>query len=94
MYKLLIADDEPTERNFVRWIIRSYHLPFTICGEAADGEEAVSLAEAHQPDVVVMDINMPLLSGLEAAAAICSFKEYTLAFQVYFPNSSFFVMFE
>lgn len=82
MYKLLIADDEPTERNFVRWIIRSYHLPFTVCGEAADGEEAVSLAEAHQPDVVVMDINMPLLSGLEAAAAISSRQPQTLIYML------------
>ena len=82
MYKLLIADDEPTERNFVRWIIRSYHLPFTICGEAADGEEAVSLAEAHQPDVVIMDISMPLLGGLEAAAAICSKQPQTLIYML------------
>ena len=39
---------------------------FTIVGEAGDGEEAVRLAETHRPDVVLMDISMPVLDGVEA----------------------------
>jgi DNA-binding NarL/FixJ family response regulator len=41
-----------------------------ICGEAANGEEAITLAQTMQPDVVLMDIHMPRKNGIEATAAI------------------------
>jgi DNA-binding NarL/FixJ family response regulator len=48
------------------------HEGFRVVAEAADGREAVALAEQHQPDVVVMDLAMPVLNGIEAARQICS----------------------
>jgi len=42
-----------------------------ICGEATDGREAVAKASELQPDVVVLDVRMPLLDGLQAASEIC-----------------------
>ena len=47
------------------------HEGFRVVAEAADGREAVALAEQHQPDVVVMDLAMPVLNGIEAARQIC-----------------------
>jgi two-component system response regulator NreC len=45
---------------------------FRVIAEAADGREAVALAEQHQPDIVVMDVAMPVLNGIEAARQICN----------------------
>jgi two-component system response regulator NreC len=47
------------------------HEGFHVVAEAADGREAVALAERHQPDVVVMDLAMPVWNGIEAARQIC-----------------------
>lgn len=44
---------------------------FHVIAEAANGRDAVSLAEQHQPDVVVMDVAMPFMNGIEAARQIC-----------------------
>ena len=48
------------------------HEGFHVVAEAADGREAVALTEQHHPDVVVMDLAMPILNGIEAARQICS----------------------
>ncbi len=48
------------------------HEGFRVVAEAADGREAIALAEQHRPDVVVMDLAMPVLNGIEAARQICS----------------------
>ncbi len=47
---------------------------FEIVGEGADGEEAISLAKEHEPDIVVMDIKMPKLDGISAAEKIAELK--------------------
>jgi two-component system, NarL family, response regulator NreC len=47
------------------------HEGFSVVAEAADGREAVALAEQHRPDIVVMDLAMPILNGIEAARQIC-----------------------
>lgn len=70
MYKMIIADDEPAVRQYLRYIVKEYNLPFQICGEAEDGEQAVQLVDLHQPEFIVLDINMPLMNGLEAAKII------------------------
>ncbi|QDR79037.1 response regulator [Sporomusa termitida] len=70
MYKMIIADDEPAVRQYLRYIVKQYHLPFHICGEAEDGEQAVRLTELHKPEFVILDINMPFLNGLDAAKQI------------------------
>ena len=70
MYKMIIADDEPAVRDYIRYIVKRYSLPFQICGEAVDGEQAVEMADRYEPDFVIMDINMPIMNGLDAAEAI------------------------
>ena len=67
--RVVLADDHKLMRAGLRLIV-DQHPEFTVVGEADDGREAVSLAETLRPDVVVMDIGMPRLNGIEAAAQI------------------------
>ncbi|VBB05291.1 transcription regulator hth arac- type [Lucifera butyrica] len=70
MYKLLIADDEQLERQAIRFIVERHCPDITLVGEAGDGESAVRLAERERPDIVLMDIRMPEMDGLEATREI------------------------
>ncbi|MDA8227531.1 MAG: response regulator [Desulfitobacterium hafniense] len=70
MYKIVIADDEPTEIKFIRYVINTFKLPLCICGEAENGEEAINLVNEHSPEFVILDIHMPLMDGLSAASII------------------------
>ena len=63
--RILLADDHAVVRQGFRMILAAEH-DFEIVGEAANGREAVELAERLQPDVVVMDVAMPELNGIEA----------------------------
>ena len=67
--RILIADDHAIVRRGLRTLIASED-GMEVAGEAADGAHAVALARALQPDVVLMDLVMPQLSGLEAIAQI------------------------
>lgn len=70
MYKLLIADDEPLEREGLQLMIeRMLPNQFQIF-HAEHGRSAIQQVEAHQPDIVFMDIKMPGIHGLEAIAEI------------------------
>ena len=60
----LIIDDEPHVRIFVRLLLREVGITQT--WEAADGAQGVALATEHQPELVVLDVNMPVMTGLEA----------------------------
>ena len=67
--RILLADDHTVMRNGLRLLLeRQPHLQ--VVGEAADGRQAVALSETLNPDVVVMDIAMPNLNGIEAARQI------------------------
>lgn len=66
---ILIADDHPLLRQALRHLLAKYK-DFEIVAEASDGEEAVKLVEEMMPDIVVMDIAMPKLNGLEATRQI------------------------
>jgi len=66
---ILLADDHPLFRQSIRSVLEK-ELDFQIVGEAGDGEEAVRLANELLPDVVLMDITMPKLDGLEATRQI------------------------
>ena len=67
--RILIADDHDLMRRGVRSLLQS-HPGWEICGEAHTGREAVSKAEELKPDVVILDISMPDLNGVEAARRI------------------------
>ncbi|HEV8352758.1 MAG TPA: response regulator transcription factor [bacterium] len=67
--KILIADDHSIVREGVRMILSSER-DFEVVGEASSGEQAVELMAALKPDVVVMDISMPGIGGIEATEKI------------------------
>src|SRR5258707_8776345 len=67
--RVLLADDHVVVRRLLRGLIED-GLGCAVCGEAADGAEAVRLAKDLNPDVVVLDISMPEMDGLEAAKRI------------------------
>ena len=68
MTRVLIADDHTMVREGLRWALE--HAGVDVVGEAADGEEAVDMAEQHRPDVVLMDLSLPVLSGVAATKRI------------------------
>jgi two-component system, chemotaxis family, protein-glutamate methylesterase/glutaminase len=69
MIRVLIADDSPTARQLIRAILES-DPELRVAGEARDGAEAVRMAEELAPDIVLMDVNMPVLDGLGATKEI------------------------
>jgi DNA-binding NarL/FixJ family response regulator len=68
--RILIVDDHEVVRQGVRSVLEYSRPGWEICGEAADGNQAIEAAQALQPDVVILDITMPKMSGLEAASRI------------------------
>ncbi|MFB3117578.1 MAG: response regulator [Myxococcota bacterium] len=68
MARVLVADDASFMRQMIREIVESEG--FEVCGEASDGVEAVDEFKKLQPDVVTMDIVMPLKSGIDAVRGI------------------------
>ena len=67
--RILIADDSPVIRRTVRSWIES-KTDCEICGEAGDGKTAVHLVERLNPDTVILDVAMPVMTGLQAADEI------------------------
>jgi two-component system, NarL family, response regulator NreC len=67
--RILLADDHTVMRRGLRLLLES-HREFSVVAEAPDGRRAVEQAEATEPDVAVLDIAMPNLSGIEAAQRI------------------------
>ena len=67
--RILIADDHEMMRRGLRGLIES-HQEWAVCGEAVEGDEAVRKSAELNPDLVIMDINMPGLSGIDAALKI------------------------
>lgn len=68
-FRVLIADDSSDAREGIREIVTS-EPQFEIVGEAENGHQAFEMIEQLMPDLILMDINMPLLSGLEATKMI------------------------
>ena len=67
--RILLADDHNILRDGMRLLLER-HPDFAVVGEAADGRATLQLAEEHAPDVVIMDIAMPNLNGIEATRRI------------------------
>jgi DNA-binding NarL/FixJ family response regulator len=66
--RVIIADDQPIARLGIANLITAHG--WKVCATAADGEEAVAKATAHQPDIVILDYTLPRLNGLDAARQI------------------------
>lgn len=72
MLKILIVDDEPLERQALRFFLAKERPQYQVTAEAANGLEAVVLAQKLKPDVVFLDIKMPVMDGLTAGREIRS----------------------
>jgi DNA-binding NarL/FixJ family response regulator len=67
--RILIVDDHEAVRQGVRAILSSRN-DIEVCGEAANGQEAIDEALELRPDLIILDINMPILGGISAAKEI------------------------
>src|ERR1700730_2782799 len=64
--RVLLVDDNANVRTAVRRLFNS-HADLEVCGEAENGREAVEKAPRLQPDLIILDLSMPVMNGLEAA---------------------------
>ena len=69
MIRVLVVDDWPSTREGIKAMLSSSS-NIQVTGEASNGQEAVQVAAEEQPDVVLMDVRMPVMDGLEAARLI------------------------
>jgi DNA-binding NarL/FixJ family response regulator len=69
MVRILVVDDHAPVRRSIRTVLGS-HRGWLVCGEAADGLQAVKKAKSLRPDLIIMDVSMPNLNGLEATRII------------------------
>lgn len=69
-YSVLIADDQRMVRKGLRRLVEEEDNDLKLSGEAADGLELLDLMEKQEPDLVILDISMPRMSGIEAARRI------------------------
>ncbi len=65
---ILLTDDEPHIRKFIGLVLRAFDNPRIL--EAGDGAQAVELYQQHQPDLVLLDVNMPVMDGVQALGLI------------------------
>ena len=68
MYKILVVDDEPITRMDISAMLAD--LGYEVCGEAGDGFDAVEMCRKLRPDIVMMDVKMPIFDGLKATKTI------------------------
>ncbi|MCB0225363.1 MAG: response regulator, partial [Anaerolineae bacterium] len=70
MPSLLVVDDTELIRNTINNIVSKEDIAISAVYEAENGEQAVSIARRHHPDIIFMDIKMPGMNGLQATAVI------------------------
>jgi DNA-binding NarL/FixJ family response regulator len=75
-FRILIADDHEIVRQGIRSLLDT-HPDWEVCGEAQDGREAVERSNALKPDLVLLDVGMPALNGLDAARQILASSPLT-----------------
>jgi two-component system response regulator NreC len=74
--RILLADDHTVVRKGLRMLLES-QAGFEVIADACDGRETIALADQHLPDVVVLDVAMPILNGIEAARQISTKHPHT-----------------
>jgi len=67
---IVVADDDPQYREIVRYLLAAAADTVTIVGEAGDGEAAIALVRRERPDIVITDLMMPLLNGIDLTRRI------------------------
>lgn len=67
--RIVLADDHEIVRSGMKSLLDSHH-PWEVCGEAENGKEAVEKVMQLKPDMVVLDLSMPVMNGIEAAREI------------------------
>ena len=70
LYTVIVADDEDELREAVCAMIPWQELGFRLAGSASNGLDALQLVEKHQPDLLLTDIRMPFISGIELARQV------------------------
>ena len=70
MIKIMVADDEPLQRQYLRTVLEEFPRKYKIVAEADNGEDAVAMALETKPDIVFLDIRMPGLDGIEVASRL------------------------
>lgn len=76
MIRVLVVDDHTVLRDGLRYLLEA-HGDIKVIGMAANGQEAVEQASQSCPDVILMDISMPVMNGIEATKHICEICEHT-----------------
>ena len=76
MTRILLADDHEIVLEGIRTILGRAQREWEVCGEARNGKEAVEMVRVERPDVVVLDVTMPVMSGLQAAKQIAQFDAH------------------
>lgn len=74
--KIMVVDDEPIIRMDLREMLENEG--YLVVAEAKNGEEAVELAHRHKPDLIIMDVKMPVLNGIKASGIIRSFSDSSI----------------
>jgi DNA-binding NarL/FixJ family response regulator len=74
--RTLIVDDSGTMRRVLRAVLNGYH-GLEVIGEAANGEEAIQQAQNLMPDLIIMDLSMPVLDGLSASQVVKKYRPET-----------------
>ncbi|MGH7824949.1 MAG: PAS domain S-box protein [Candidatus Binatia bacterium] len=77
LIRVALVDDHQMVRQGLRSVLEE-HLELTIVGEAGDGLEAIAMAQRMEPDVVIMDLNLPILNGIEATRRIIRERPSTI----------------
>ena len=75
MKRVLLADDEHASSEIIRYYIQKHNLPLEIVGESVRGDETLAAIHRLHPDIVFLDIEMPVMNGLQVMDAVN--KEYT-----------------
>ena len=77
--KVIVADDHPLVRHGIKTVFEAYD-DIDLVAEAENGKEAMEMVEKHRPDIVLMDLVMPVLDGVEATVQLLNrhsrFKNY------------------
>jgi YesN/AraC family two-component response regulator len=67
--KILVADDNPIIRKTLRRLLEAQE-HYELCVEAQNGEESIALSIKHRPDLIILDLEMPVMNGIDAAHEI------------------------